>query len=151
MDVAEIEFPADAVPNVFAAPDMAADLGAEAARQKLVLRRAVDDGDRAVVATDSRAVVVALAAVAVMNGRDRFEVVLTENYSVRRGTTVPMAAFVFPAGDEGDALAARFLAVFADAGPARVAVISHDPAALRSTLFAMLNGEARELPPIRAD
>lgn len=151
MAVAEIEFPANAVPNVFLAPDMAADLGAEAARQKLVLRRAVDDGDRTVVATDSRAVVVALAAVAVMNGRDRFEVVLTENYSTRHGVTVPMAVFVFPAGDEGHALAARFLAAFDESGSARVAVISHDPAALRSTLFAMLNGEARELPPIRAD
>ena len=151
MDAAEIEFPTNAVPNVFAAPGLDADLGAEAARQKLVLRRAVDDGDRVVVATDSRAVVVALAAVAVMNGRDRFEVILTENYSVRRGTTVPMAAFVFPAGDEGDALAARFLAVFADAGSARVAVISHDPATLRLILFSMLNGESKELPPIRAD
>ena len=151
MDAAEIEFPVGAVPNVFAAPDLDADLGAEAARQKLVLRRAVDDGDRVVVATDSRAVVVALSAVAMMNGRDRFEVILTENYSVRRGTTVPMAAFVFPAGDEGDALAARFLAVFADAGPARVAVISHDPATLRAILFGLLNGESKELPPIRAE
>lgn len=111
----------------------------------------MDDGDRTVVATDSRAVVVALAAVAVMNGRDRFEVVLTENYSTRHGVTVPMAVFVFPAGDEGHALAARFLAAFDESGSARVAVISHDPAALRSILFAMLNGEARELPPIRAD
>lgn len=151
MAVAEIEFPANAVPNVFAAPDPAADLAAEAARQKLVLRRAVDDGDRTVVATDSRAVVVALAAVAMMNGRDRFEVVLTDNYSVRRGTTVPMAVFVFPAGHEGHALAARFLAVFDDAGPARVAVISHDPAALRAVLFGILNGESKELPPIWAD
>lgn len=64
MAVAEIEFPTNAVPNVFPAPDMAADLGAEAAR---------------------------------------------------------------------------------------VAVISHAPAALRSILFGLLSGEARELPPIRAD
>lgn len=151
MDAAEIEFPTNAVPNVFAAPGLDADLGVEAARQKLVLRRAVDDGDRVVVATDSRAVVVALSAVAMMNGRDRFEVVLTENYSTRHGTTVPMAVFVFPAGDEGHDLAARFLAVFADAGPASVAVISHDPATLRAVLFGLLNGESKELPPIRVD
>lgn len=150
MDVTEIEFPSNAVPNVFHAPDPDADLAAEAARQKLVLRRAVDDGDRAVVATDSQAVVVALAAVARMHGRDRFEVILTENYSVRTGRTVPMAVFVFPAGDEGRTLAARFLAVFDDSGPAAVAVISHDPGTLRAVLLGLLNGDSKELPPLRA-